>query len=381
MKRANAQRSDYHTRGSPALQAADATLIKTSSLTGFIPLVQSLGGDPEALLRTFNIEPALLENSADVIPLSSQVALLEYSADVLHCEDFALQLAERQDLMILGPLAVIAQNADTVGEALRELSSFMHVYSPGIALQLDTSDALRPQLEIELRLPAVQRVRQSIELSLGVAHRGLQMLYGANFRASAVLMRTSSPLPQSRYQRLFGANSYFGQACNALVLKPEHLERSIDEHNRQLHDTMLDYIHCFSAAKPMDIHSQVLDLIKRLLPTRRCTLPVIAKRMALHERTLQRRLEARGLVFEHLVEGVRRELADLYLGEADMPMTQIAGLLGYAEQSSFNRACRRWHGMAPSKRRLALGCARLAFLRSGLVKSGQASLQWRPPIH
>jgi AraC-like DNA-binding protein len=30
-----------------------------------------------------------------------------------------------------------------------------------------------------------------------------------------------------------------------------------------------------------------------------------------------------------------------------MPMSQVAGLLGYSEQSVFNRACRRWFDDTP----------------------------------
>jgi len=62
-----------------------------------------------------------------------------------------------------------------------------------------------------------------------------------------------------------------------------------------------------------------------------------------------------------MVEAARRELADLYLAEANMPMAQIAGLLGYAEQSSFNRACRRWYSMSPRERRALLRAGQQGF--------------------
>lgn len=329
-------------------------LIKTSSLTGFVPLVRELGGDPDALLRHFSIDPQLVKSFTSVIPYRSVVGLLEYSADQLQCPDFGLQMAERQSISILGPLAVIAQNALTVGDALREVADFMHTYSPAISLRLDSSDPEHPQLEFDMRLGGLPRLRQTIELSLGVAHKTLQMLHGTDFHPAAVLLRTNSPLPQSRYQRFFGANTYFAQTCNALVLRPEHLTHPISEYNPQLHDAMLDYLHSLSAANPLGLRNQVLDLIKRLMPTRHCTLRIVAERMGLNERTLQRRLEAEQLVFEQLVDDTRRELADLYLIEQHMPMAQIAALLGYAEQSSLNRACQRWYAVSPSRRRQQL---------------------------
>jgi len=333
-------------------------LIKTTALTGFQDLVRDLGGDPERLLRQLQIDPGLLNSSSAVMPYRAMINLLERCAEQLDCVDFGLRLAERQSLMILGPLAVVGQNARNVAEAVAAITRFLHTYSPGVLVHLDSdTDPGRPHLVYEMRLRPAPRQTQIIELTLGVMFKALQMLYGPGFRPHSVLSRTEARLPQSRYQRFFGARTYFGQAQNALVLLPEHLAKPIDQHNRQLHDTMMDYISSLSAANPLEVHSQVEDAIRRLLPTQRCALPLIAEQLGMRERSLQRRLAEQGQVFEDMVEQVRRELAELYLAEAQMPMAQIAGLLGYAEQSSFNRACRRWYGMPPRERRVQLRAA------------------------
>ncbi len=333
-------------------------LIRATSLTGFPELVRDLGGDPDDFLRQMQIEPAMLDSGSAVIPYRAFINLLELCAEQLHCVDFGLRLAERQSIMILGPLAVVGQNARNVGEALTEIIRFLHTYSPGVLVYLDReSDPQRLHLIYELRLRPAPRQGQIIELSLGVMFKTLQMLFGPGFRPHSVLTRTEARLPQSRYQRFFGARTYFGQAHNALVLLPEHLSKPIDQHNRLLHDTMMDYVSSLGAANPLQIHTQVEDSIRRLLPTQRCALPLIAEQLGMRERSLQRRLAEHDQVFEEMVENVRRELADLYLAEAQMPMAQIAGLLGYAEQSSFNRACRRWYGAPPRERRAQLRAA------------------------
>ncbi|MCE4070841.1 MULTISPECIES: AraC family transcriptional regulator [Pseudomonas] len=340
-------------------------LIRATSLTGFPELVRDLGGDPDPLLRQMGIDPALLDNGAAVIPYRSMINLLELCAERLNCVDFGLRLAERQSITILGPLAVVGQNARNVGEALAAITRFLDTYSPGVLVYLDSDlDPARPHLIYELRLRPLPRQTQIIELSLGVMFKTLQMLYGPGFKPHAVLSRTEARLPQQRYQRFFGARMHFGQACTGLVLLPEHLSKPIDQHNRQLHDTMMEYVSSLGAAKPLEIHVQVEDAIRRLLPTQRCALPLIAEQLGMRERSLQRRLAEHDQVFEDMVDGVRRELADLYLAEAQMPMAQVAGLLGYAEQSSFNRACRRWYGTPPRERRAQLRAAAAAQAQS-----------------
>jgi AraC-like DNA-binding protein len=65
-------------------------------------------------------------------------------------------------------------------------------------------------------------------------------------------------------------------------------------------------------------------------------------------RTLQRRLQARGIVYAGLVDDVRRRLSDKYLADVNLSLGEIAYLLGYSESSAFNRAYRRWTGRTPS---------------------------------
>ena len=54
-----------------------------------------------------------------------------------------------------------------------------------------------------------------------------------------------------------------------------------------------------------------------------------------------------------LVDGVRKEMAERYLEDASLSLTDIAFLLGYSEQSAFARAYKRWTGHAPARTRQA----------------------------
>ncbi len=74
----------------------------------------------------------------------------------------------------------------------------------------------------------------------------------------------------------------------------------------------------------------------------------------MHPRTLQRRVREEGTTFEAIKDGVRRGLAQRYLSQPDLPLTQITALLGYSEQSAFGRSCRRWFGVTPRQERTRL---------------------------
>ncbi|MEO1470539.1 MAG: helix-turn-helix transcriptional regulator, partial [Pseudomonadota bacterium] len=68
-------------------------------------------------------------------------------------------------------------------------------------------------------------------------------------------------------------------------------------------------------------------------------------------RTLARRLADEGASYQAIVDGVRRRLAESYLDDTALSLAEIAFLLGYADQSSFTTAFKRWTGATPGERR------------------------------
>ena len=79
----------------------------------------------------------------------------------------------------------------------------------------------------------------------------------------------------------------------------------------------------------------------------------VARRLAMSERTLHRRLSERGLTFKSLVDSTRRHVAENLLRDSRYTATEVAFLTGFSEQSAFTRAFRRWAGQTPRSFRLS----------------------------
>jgi AraC-like DNA-binding protein len=77
----------------------------------------------------------------------------------------------------------------------------------------------------------------------------------------------------------------------------------------------------------------------------------VARFLGVSMRTLQRSLEREGTNFRSTRERVLRELADELLADPELPITQIATRLGFADAAAFGKAFRRWTGETPSGRR------------------------------
>ncbi|MDH5173189.1 MAG: helix-turn-helix transcriptional regulator, partial [Gammaproteobacteria bacterium] len=66
-------------------------------------------------------------------------------------------------------------------------------------------------------------------------------------------------------------------------------------------------------------------------------------------RTLQRRLKERNTNFQHMLQGVKSNLASKYLEDRSLSIIEIALLLGYGDPSSFSAAFKAWNGLTPSE--------------------------------
>ena len=100
--------------------------------------------------------------------------------------------------------------------------------------------------------------------------------------------------------------------------------------------------------RPSGTEPLVRVMVDRTLPVAPVSIQATARTLAVHPRTLQRRLRAEGTSFAAIVDEVRRRNAHRYLTGTDLPLTRISTLLGFAEQATFTRSCRRWWVTTPT---------------------------------
>jgi AraC-like DNA-binding protein len=78
------------------------------------------------------------------------------------------------------------------------------------------------------------------------------------------------------------------------------------------------------------------------------SLTELARLRGVSPRTLKRRLAEQGTSYRQLLDEARRDRA-LSLLESDATVEDIGRQLGYSDAANFNRAFRRWLGLAPSE--------------------------------
>ncbi|MGJ8687718.1 MAG: AraC family transcriptional regulator [Spongiibacteraceae bacterium] len=95
------------------------------------------------------------------------------------------------------------------------------------------------------------------------------------------------------------------------------------------------------------ILAQVKQQIGRSLKYGVPTLDAIAETLNMSPRKLQRHLENKGTHYTGVVETVRKHQVHTLIEDASISLVDAALLLGFSEQSSFQRAFKRWFKVTP----------------------------------
>lgn len=329
-------------------------MIRAASLRGFRTLVEQLGGDPASLLTRFGIPAAALDSDDGLISITAHDQMLDVAARELDCPDLGLRLAVSQDLSILGPLALAIEASSTVAEAIECASQFMFVHSPALSLGVEPDPrGQRGVVAVVYRkdLRVSPYSAQATELGLGLLHHAATVLVGGRTGLRSVQLPHQPISPVRRYTEHFGVDVKFGREPAALRVDRRMLDERFQGANETIHKIAVEHLARHYPGPDATVAARVRLALVDSLGTRPPSIGQVARLVAVHPRTLQRRLAAEGTTFETLLDEVRRVEAGRYITDTELPFGQVTALVGFSEQSVLTRAVRRWYGATPRELR------------------------------
>ncbi|WP_372350268.1 AraC family transcriptional regulator [Streptomyces sp. KL116D] len=330
--------------------------IRSAALRGFRSTVAELGGDAERFVRAAGLGASALDTDDELISEQATATALEIAAHELACPDLGLRMAARQDIAMLGSLAVAVQHSPTLGDALECTSRYLFVHSRSLSLTLGADPAGEPGTAALLYGPASSSGPvQGTDCGLGFVHRAIRFLVGGGYGLRGVELPYRPAAPPGRHEEFFGAPVRIGRLARAAALRvpTRLLHHAMGDVNENLRRLALAFLAEQAPGRVSTVTPQVRAAVQESLGTRPVATHTVATLLSLHPRTLQRRLAAEGTSFGAVVDDVRRHTARRLLTTTDLPIGQIAALLGFAEQSALSRAARRWWDASPRAVRAA----------------------------
>jgi len=157
------------------------------------------------------------------------------------------------------------------------------------------------------------------------------------------------PAPQAEHARMLGYEAVFGAERTAWYWRASVGDAPLFHGDEMLHGIYAKrFMQTLASVQPTDDLIEELYRVMGELGNDRTSLSRIAKSMHVSTRTLQRRLDMRGIKFRNLLDELRKRRAVEMLLSTDTPVSQVAWKIGYSDLASFDHAFRRWTGKSPT---------------------------------
>jgi AraC-like DNA-binding protein len=323
-------------------------LIAATSTLAMVRTAEARGIETADLLEQAEIAREFLEDPDARIPADKVLGIWDALRE--RTGDPTLQLAAPATLPF-GAYRVIdyiVAASETVGEGIERFARFFGLIAEGVTLRicrdgnghrlcLTTAEGRAvPPVYVDYVFAAlVTRIRMRIRPGL---------------RVRRVELRRPEPPATAPYTRVFDAPVHFDAPADQLCFDADEwnattegadaaLARLLEEHARVLARRVTS-----ASGFRADVEKAIAST-----PGAAGSAADVAGTLNVSVRTLQRKLVENGTTFREVSDTVRRRLAEGYLANATVSIAEVAFLLGFSDQSSFNRAFRRWTGESPGR--------------------------------
>jgi AraC-like DNA-binding protein len=326
----------------------DARLTTLPTATGGIAraayVYASARLEVETLVKRAGLTLQQVKNPDIRISVTSQIRFLNLIANQLQDEFLGFRLAKDFDLRSIGLLYYVPASSRTLGDALQRLARYSAIHNEGVHITYRRG----VDLTLKFEYVGVSRSidRHQIEFFFTGLVRLCRQLTDRHLLPSRIRFvhrRTEVP-PE--------LGALFGSDVDEVTYPGPTGQLPVVSADPYLNSLLIKY--CDEALSRRRAKSNVWQLraenaIVPLLPHGQARIAEVSQRLGVSSRTLGRRLASEGVTFSTVLDNLRFDLAKRYLQERDLPISEIAWLLGYRETSAFNHAFKRWTGKSPTQ--------------------------------
>ena len=289
------------------------------------------------------------------LPLNAFARLLELAATRTGDACFGLHFAAAYPVGGMGMIGYVINNAPDLQTMLECLSRYARLQIDAFDLEFKTAGST---VEICWRFgPSLhQPKKQLTEFLMALFVNRARLLVGEDWRPASVDFDYREPSCGGEYEIQFGRRLKFDTSIGRISMSKGSLKRLSKKSDSKLFEILRSIVEkeVQSLKSQGDVVECARAYIVEKLEVNHVDLEHAAAAVKLTPRQLQSEFKRRGTTFVDELSGIRKRMALRYLQDTDLPMTEIAMMLGFSELSAFTRAARIWFGKAPSEQRAAL---------------------------
>jgi AraC-like DNA-binding protein len=306
------------------------------------------GIDLGPLLKKAGLTHGEIEAPKRRLTVRSQITFLNLTAGALDDDLLGFHLAQSPDLREIGLVFYVMASSETLHEALQKAARYCSIVNDGISLRYTEGT----DVSVALSYVGVSRYqdRHQIEFWMTTIVRIVRQLTGHRVAPTSVRLIHHRSEDQTELGKFFGSDVKFGASVDELAFSLSIKHMPVVDADPYLNKLLTAYCEetlSHQSRTRNSLRSSIENAIVPLLPHGKVQIDEVARILGVSQRTLARRLASEGGTFSEVLENLRSNLANHYLLDDGLSISQIAWLLGYREVSSFSHAFKRWTGGTP----------------------------------
>jgi AraC-like DNA-binding protein len=326
--------------------------VLTVSSRAFLDYCGRRGVDTSAILAAVGVDRAVIDDPDGRLPTAQVREIWRRAYEATGDPDLALHAAEALRFGAYRVIDYLAASAPTVGAAVTQVSACFPIINSAVRLPI-TERAHEIALGVQSPDDPVHLTRPYVEYTYAAVFLRVRAATGVAFRLEGVDIAFPAPPSTAEHERVFECPVRFGAREHAMRFSRAAWDAPSARADPGLFSILAEHARILGEKVPTepapvrDVRHAIIEELGR----GNASLEAVARRLAMSPRTLQRRLREHGVRYADLLDSTRASAAKTYLSDRQISVAEVAYLLGFAEQSSFNHAFRRWTGKAPTEYR------------------------------
>ncbi len=325
--------------------------IASAWMRGVADQLRAHGLDVPALFREAGLDIHVLERADGRLPVEQVDRLWMLAAERSGQPFVALSRATADNPTSFDMLAYAMMSCQNLAEAVVRLVQYCAVVSDAVDLRvINMAEGCRIEVTpMEQPIPGrSSRLDYTIVTFLAFC----RWVTSRHIVPLGVELSYPAPTDLMQHQKAFSCTPRFNAPLHALLLCKADLQLPLPTANAvlsRLHDRAVqEHVRSMQST---GIAARMAAILVRRIGSSQVMRSDVARDLCMSDRTLQRRLLEAGTSFQKELDALRQQLTESYLSDPALPLMGIAQLLGFAEESTFYRACQRWFEMSPKQAR------------------------------
>lgn len=315
------------------------------------------------VLSIYDVDPEPIFSAADIdmtsdaqtrVPMANMATLWKLAVQGTKNNELGLVAASLFQPVYLKSIGMAWLASANLEEGLKRFIASSQLVNTVMQIELterDGADGEEILIQYQRRLTTSNIIKThpcAIELGIGFFLKMFRLAAGKNIPAIGVYFTFPIEQNNKAYEDYFQCPVYGNQAVNGIAFSKALLTETLPTHDVELVEMNELVINKHLASMDNgETSNKVIKMINDLLPLGCPTEEVIAYKLHMSKRTLQRKLSSEKKSFLVLLTSVRLMLAKQKLAIKTVSITEITYQLGYSSPSTFARAFKKHTQLSP----------------------------------